>query len=142
MIFFRAHPVGGELKGGDDAADARVFQPEEMPLLPFRTHREMMAQWLAQHSARKAGIAAGATGEFTIRPAEAADANEVVALLHLIPANRALIRDEWRDGLPAFPRKQRHRGLRRRRPARSADHRRLCRPLDCARADRRARLDQ
>ncbi len=96
MIFFRAHPVGGVLKGGDDAADARVFQPEEMPLLPFRTHREMMAQWLAQHSARKTGSLPVATGEFTIRPAEATDTNEVIALLNLIPANRSLTREDWR----------------------------------------------
>ena len=96
MIFFRAHPVGGVLKGGDDAADARVFQPEEMPLLPFRTHREMMAQWLAQHSARKTGSPPVATGEFTIRPAEATDTNEVIALLNLIPANRSLTREDWR----------------------------------------------
>ncbi len=102
MIFFRAHPVGGSLKGGDDAADARVFQPEEMPLLPFRTHREMMAQWLAQHSARQAGSPPVATGEFTIRPAEAADANEIVALLNLIPANRALTRDDWRAVVQRF----------------------------------------
>ncbi|MFN8452955.1 MAG: GNAT family N-acetyltransferase [Anaerolineae bacterium] len=97
MIFFRARPVGGELRAGDDAEDARVFPPDQIPLLPFRTHREMMAQWLAKHAEHPNGAAPSVEpGEFTIRPAETADANEIMALLHLIPANRTLARDEWR----------------------------------------------
>ena len=99
MIFFRARPVGGELKAGDDAADARVFPLDEIPLLPFRTHREMMAQWLAQRGAHQDGARPVELErpDFTIRPAEAADANEIMALLHLIPANRSLTRDDWRE---------------------------------------------
>lgn len=96
MIFFRARPVGGDLRAGDDAADARVFPPDEIPLLPFRTHREMMAQWLAHRADPANGSRVPQQGEFIIRPAEAADANEIMALLHLIPANRKLPRDEWR----------------------------------------------
>ncbi len=102
MIFFRARPVGGVLQGGDDAADARVFQPSDMPLLPFRTHREMMAQWLAQHTARKDGSPVAVTGAFTIRAAEPADVNEIMALLHLIPANRKLSSDDWREVAQRF----------------------------------------
>src|SRR5690606_32238874 len=97
MIFFRARPVGGMLQAGDDAADARVFPLDEIPLLPFRTHREMMAQWLAHHAARKDGTPPIPQGDFTVRPAEAGDVNEIMALLHLIPANRDLTRDQWRD---------------------------------------------
>jgi len=98
MIFYRARPVGGELKAGDDADDAKVFTPEELPLLPFRTHREMIAQWLERRangeSASKRHIE---RAEFIIRPAEFSDANEIMALLGLIPANRELPREEWRD---------------------------------------------
>ena len=98
MIFFRARPVGGDLHAGDDSADARVFPPDQMPLLPFRTHREMMAQWLAKHSEPEDGAAVPAEpGAFAVRLAEAADANEIMALLHLIPANRKLARDDWRE---------------------------------------------
>ncbi len=104
MIFFRARPVGGTLRAGDDAADARVFAPNEVPLLPFRTHREAMAQWLAQHSngEPRSGAAAARRADFLIRPAEAGDANEIMALLHLIPANRALLRDDWHEVYQRF----------------------------------------
>jgi ADP-ribose pyrophosphatase YjhB (NUDIX family)/ribosomal protein S18 acetylase RimI-like enzyme len=97
MICFRARPVGGELHAGDDAADARVFPLDEIPLLPFRTHREMMAQWLAQRGEHKQDAHPVERPDFTIRPAESADANEIMALLHLIPANRGLTRDDWRE---------------------------------------------
>lgn len=107
MIFYRARPIGGELRAGDDAGEVRVFLPHEIPLLPFRTHREMVAQWLARHAMRtQADSIAGKPGAdragevddpFDIRPAEAGDANEIMALLSLIPANRNLTRDQWRD---------------------------------------------
>ncbi len=106
MIFFRACPVAGALRAGDDAADARVFPPDEIPLLPFRTHREAMAQWLAGRAQngvqRGVGAPAVERADFVIRPAEAADANEIMALLHLIPANRALPRDDWREVYQRF----------------------------------------
>lgn len=102
MIFFRARPVGGALRAGDDAADARVFPAAEVPLLPFRTHREAMAQWLAGQGEHKNGAVSVAHNDFIIRPAEAADANEIMALLHLIPANRSLSRDEWREVYQRF----------------------------------------
>jgi ADP-ribose pyrophosphatase YjhB (NUDIX family)/ribosomal protein S18 acetylase RimI-like enzyme len=118
MIFYRARPVGGTLLAGDDAAEAQVFQPVDLPLLPFRTHREMVAQWLARHAPMRndAGearanaaaapgdpivgdattVAAASTSDFLIRDAEAADANEIMALLGLIPANRGMTNEEWR----------------------------------------------
>lgn len=100
MVFFRARAVGGELCAGDDAADARVFLPEEMPLLPFRTHREAMAEWLARFAPGVQGAVHEDDHEehadFSIRPAEASDVQEIMALLHLIPANRDLKPDDWR----------------------------------------------
>jgi 8-oxo-dGTP diphosphatase len=103
MIFFRAQPIGGELRAGDDAEDVRVFPVDEIPLLPFRTHREAIAQWLARHREHHDGAAAPVErGEFTIRLAETADANEIMALLHLIPANRTLTRDDWRGVYQRF----------------------------------------
>ncbi len=94
IIFFRARPVGGELKAGDDAVEAAVFQPGDIPMLPFRTHREMMAKWLASRDVPASTIAPKVEGEFIIRPAEPADLNEVIALLLLSPAHRRLSREE------------------------------------------------
>ncbi len=105
MIFFRAKPVGGVLCAGDDAAEARVFPPAEVPRMPFRTHREMMAKWLQtrggmmlqpipQASASEIHDSARKPA-FIIRPAESRDADEVLALLAMIPANRALANSEW-----------------------------------------------
>ena len=43
VIFYRARPVGGELRAGDDAQDVGVFPPDELPdPLAFRTHREVL----------------------------------------------------------------------------------------------------
>lgn len=100
MIFFRARPVGGELKGGDDASEAKVFQPSEIPLIPFRTHREAVAQWLARQQLPPSAQMQTGDSEhpgFSIRAAEAGDAQEIIALLELIPANRTIARDEWRE---------------------------------------------
>lgn len=101
IIFFRARPVGGALKAGDDAAEARVFQPHEIPPLPFRTHREIMASWLAKRESqdRSAPSEDGDKRDFFIRPAEPRDAHEVVELLRLIPANRDLTDSDWRDAM-------------------------------------------
>lgn len=103
MIFYRARPVVGELKAGDDADDAKVFQPADLPLLPFRTHREMIAQWLERRG--KGELNNGRTierADFVIRPAELSDAQQIMALLHLIPANRDLTPDEWREVYQRF----------------------------------------
>jgi 8-oxo-dGTP diphosphatase len=106
MIFFRARPTGGELRGGDDATEARVFPADELPVLPFRTHREAAARWLArqERSGQTASSAQSSHSEagFHIRPAELNDANEVMALLALIPGNRDFSRDEWREVVQRF----------------------------------------
>ena len=96
MIFFRGRAVGGELRGGDDASEAAVFQPGSIPRLPFRTHREAIAHWLAQR--QSGGLHAADPQldkqDFVIRPAEPGDADELMGLLALIPANRSLPREE------------------------------------------------
>ena len=97
IIFFRVRPIGGVLRGGDDALEARVFPVELIPRLPFRTHREVMASWLAARSAGETAIRADEREhEYVVRPAEARDIDEIMALIALIPANRALSDDEWR----------------------------------------------
>jgi ADP-ribose pyrophosphatase YjhB (NUDIX family) len=44
-IHYLARPVGGKLKAGDDAVDARVFTPEDMPTLCFHSHRTLHDLW-------------------------------------------------------------------------------------------------
>lgn len=98
MIFFRMRPVGGELRAGDDAVDVRVFQPDDLPLLPFRTHREMVSEWLARQGQSlfdHPRLDVQIDADFIIRPADAADMDEIGALLQLIPINREIQRDEW-----------------------------------------------
>lgn len=99
MIFYRMRPIGGELRAGDDAEAARVFAPGEIPLLPFRTHREIVLEWLEKFHR---GVLNDANpprspADFTIRPALPTDNDQVIALLAMIPANRALTGDQWRD---------------------------------------------
>jgi ADP-ribose pyrophosphatase YjhB (NUDIX family)/ribosomal protein S18 acetylase RimI-like enzyme len=98
MIFFRARPVGGSLRAGDDAVAARVFYPGDMPRLPFRTHREIMAEWLDRYATSDAQVAESpedARAEFFVRPYEPADLDETLALLAMIPANRDLDGPAW-----------------------------------------------
>jgi ADP-ribose pyrophosphatase YjhB (NUDIX family)/N-acetylglutamate synthase-like GNAT family acetyltransferase len=96
MIFYRMRPIGGELQAGDDAIDAKVFAPQDLPLLPFRTHREMVAEWLDTYSTLIGRESQQTTSpEFTIRSARDRDLDEVLALLGLIPQNRNLTQDEW-----------------------------------------------
>jgi ADP-ribose pyrophosphatase YjhB (NUDIX family)/ribosomal protein S18 acetylase RimI-like enzyme len=96
MIFFRTRAVGGELQGGDDASEAAVFEPGNIPRLPFRTHREAIAHWLAQR--QNGGFLALDPHldkqDFLIRAAEPSDSDDLMGLLALIPANRKLPRDE------------------------------------------------
>jgi 8-oxo-dGTP diphosphatase len=100
MIFFRARSVGGTLAAGDDASEARVFPAHELPLLPFRTHREAAAQWLARRGIALTGGAGNgqerAERGFVVRAAQADDWEQIGALLALIPANRDLPREAWR----------------------------------------------
>lgn len=100
MIFYRARPVGGTLRAGDDAASAKVFPVDAMPLLPFRTHREIMAEWLERfHTPNTEDSITSDEGRtqltFDIRPAQPDDIEEIIALLAMIPANRTLTDNEW-----------------------------------------------
>lgn len=101
MIFYRLRPTGGRLRAGDDASDARVFQPDEIPLLPFRTHREIMTEWLDRfHRADevKSQVRTGREARAVqIRLMEARDTQDVCGLLALIPANRDLTEMEWHE---------------------------------------------
>lgn len=95
MIFYRMRPVGGQLQAGDDAADVRVFMPDDLPLLPFRTHREMIAEWQERFSGQIGARPASQTPKIHIRGYRPKDDEEVIALLALIPANRHLSEDDW-----------------------------------------------
>lgn len=106
MIFFRARPTGGVLKAGDDAVEAKVFPIAEVPVMPFRTHREAASQWLSRQQGSpgeaNAAIAPPPERGFVIRPAEQGEADEVMALMALIPANRELSREAWREVAQRF----------------------------------------
>jgi ADP-ribose pyrophosphatase YjhB (NUDIX family) len=87
MIFYTAEPVGGTLRAGDDASEARIFLPGQLPLLPFRTHREMLADWQMMRFG---------TPRFTVRRAVAADAREIAGLMAMRSPYRLLPREERR----------------------------------------------
>ncbi len=50
LIVYAADVIGGELRGGDEALEVRVFRPEEIPWddLAFRSTREALREYLAQ----------------------------------------------------------------------------------------------
>jgi len=95
MIFYRMRPVGGNLQAGDDAADVAVFQPAELPVLPFRTHREMVAEWLEKYADHSGEKPQHKKATIQIRHFARHDMDEVLALLALIPANRHLSAQQW-----------------------------------------------
>ena len=47
FIIYRAAVVGGELAPGDDAAQARYFEPTDLPELAFASTRRVVASWQA-----------------------------------------------------------------------------------------------
>jgi len=84
IIFYRARPVGGELRAGDDAQDAGVFPPDALPeKLAFRTHREVLARWMRSRSPESSADVPG----IVIREACIEDEARVLELLPLIPSN-------------------------------------------------------
>ncbi|MFN2186662.1 MAG: GNAT family N-acetyltransferase [Anaerolineae bacterium] len=48
LILYSAHPVGGELRAGDDAQEVRTFAPTDMPpddQIAFHTHLQALRDW-------------------------------------------------------------------------------------------------
>lgn len=94
IIFYRARPVGGELRPGDDAAEAAVFAPDALPAdVAFRTHRTVLARWAGLHGAVAPFTATPdefypLAPELLIRSARPDDENSIMALLPHIPANK------------------------------------------------------
>ena len=87
IIFYRARPVGGELRAGDDAQDVGVFPPDRFPEeRAFRTHREVVARWVRNRSPEARTDAPG----ILVREAGPEDEGRVLELLPLIPANANL----------------------------------------------------
>lgn len=83
VIFYRASPVGGSLQAGDDAADARVFTIEDLPDIPFHTHREVVERWI---KTKRQGTSIPSTGTI-IRPATIHDEKRILELMQSLPAN-------------------------------------------------------
>lgn len=49
LVLYSAHLVGGRLTPGDDASDAALFAPEELPSnIAFDGHRQAIQAWQAQ----------------------------------------------------------------------------------------------
>ena len=94
MIFYRMRPIGGQLQAGDDAADVKVFAPDEMPILPFRTHREMMTEWLEKYVSQVGEKPSRQAADIRIRPFAVKDTEDVLSLLMTIPTNRNLSKEE------------------------------------------------
>jgi len=96
IIFYRAKPISGELKPGDDAAEAMIFPPDALPLsVAFRTHRAALARWAGLNGA----VAAFSTPkkeayplapDLLIRRSRSDDEASILRLLKLIPANKNL----------------------------------------------------
>lgn len=96
MVFYRARPVGGALRAGDDAVDVRVFAPDNMPLLPFRTHREALARWFERSGvATRPQLSEGVESDVVVRPAYPPDFQQVLELIRTIPANHDLTEAQW-----------------------------------------------
>jgi len=46
LILYSAHVVGGEMEAGDDASEAGLFAPAELPAdIAFWAHREALCNW-------------------------------------------------------------------------------------------------
>ena len=103
IVFYRARPVGGELRAGDDATDVQIFAPDALPPMPFRTHRQALNRWLALREEPGSSPPATSGGEgFIIREADHGDLEAVMELLHLVEANRTLTEAEWQAAVQRF----------------------------------------
>ncbi len=99
IIFYRARPVGGKLQAGDDAEEAALFPPGELPeQLAFRTHREVLERWMRSRSPEFRAQVPGTV----IREARPEDEERVLDLLPLIPANEDLDEAMLRSAARSF----------------------------------------
>ncbi len=105
IVFYRARPVGGTLRAGDDALDVRVFAPDELPELPFRTHRQALQRWLSLQQ-QPPYTSEEHTKGFHIREAEPGDADAVLELLRLVDANASLTAQDWAAARQRFGERQ------------------------------------
>ena len=49
LVLYTGHVVGGELRAGEDALDARLFAPGDLPPgddIAYQTHRDVLEDWL------------------------------------------------------------------------------------------------
>jgi 8-oxo-dGTP diphosphatase len=99
IIFYRARPVGGELRAGDDAQAVAVFSPDGLPEdVAFRTHREVLARWVQSRSPE----GRAQSPDVVIRDACPEDEARVLELLPLVPANAGLGPDETQAAAQRF----------------------------------------
>jgi len=99
IIFFRARPVGGTLRAGDDAQEVAVFAPDDLPEdVAFRTHREVLQRWVRSRSPEFRTRVPGTV----IREARPEDEQQVLELLPLIPANEAMTAGERQTAAQRF----------------------------------------
>jgi len=105
IVFYRARPIGGELRAGDDAQDVCVFKPDEIPPLPFRTHRQALQRWRATRG-RPPYSEQEDTEGFHIREAEPSDRQVVLELLQLVDANKTLSLTDWEAAKQRFAERQ------------------------------------
>lgn len=104
IVFYRALPIGGELHAGDDAEAVQVFAPENLPEMPFRTHREVLQRWQALNMPPGAGHPAIPT--YAIRQAEPDDLPAVMNLMRLVDANTTLNESDWQAATQRFLERQ------------------------------------
>ena len=100
IVFYRAKPIGGRLRAGDDASEVRIFPPDQMPPVPFRTHRQVLERWRRQMAGQK--CPEESHPEFTIRPARPEDEPRVLELLRLIPPNAEMDDEALRAAAQRF----------------------------------------
>ena len=100
IIFYRAKPMGGLLKPGDDTAETQIFAPDHLPVdVAFRTHRVALARWaglngaVATFTAPKGEVYQLAP-DLLIRQSRSDDEASILHLLQLIPANQNLSESE------------------------------------------------
>lgn len=99
IVFYRAHPRGGKLAPGDDAAEAAVYPPDALPAdLAFRTHRTVLTRWAGLRGSTTPFSAEDDSyplaPDLLIRRARPDDERKILTLLPFIPANAAMTADE------------------------------------------------